>query len=45
MAHRPTTTAVTASVVKANFKAGYLTPEKLSRTLGPSVILVCRSSQ
>ena len=38
MAHRPTTTAVTASVVRPDFKAGYLTPEKLSRTLGPSVM-------
>lgn len=38
MAHRPTATAVTASVIKPDFKAGYWTPEKLRRTLGPSVM-------
>ncbi len=38
MAHRRTTTVVSASVIRPDFKAGYWTPEKLRRTIGPSLM-------
>jgi hypothetical protein len=38
MAHRPAGTAVTASVVRADFKAFYGTSGNLRRTLGPSIM-------
>jgi hypothetical protein len=37
MAHRPITTAVTATVIRPDFKAADWRSEKIRRTLGPSV--------
>ena len=37
MAYRPTTTVVTANVIRPDFEAAYWAPDKLRRRLGPSL--------
>jgi hypothetical protein len=37
LAHRPTTTKVSASIIRPDFEAGYWTPEKLHHTFAPSL--------
>jgi hypothetical protein len=37
LTHRPTTTKVSASIIRPDFEAGYWTPEKLHHTFAPSL--------